>query len=138
MTPRSPAVRSEERLIPLIRAAIAQKLAAEGFQVRQIAGALNVTSAAVTQYIKRRRGANLLAVGSIDHLIDPISERVAERIRSGSGSIGTLELLETARQVMVMSTGRSIVARGPMGLEKNESLELLRQRLQLELAAAES
>jgi predicted transcriptional regulator len=138
MTPGSTGIKSEERLIPLIRAALVKKLAAEGFQVGEIAGGLNVTSAAVTQYLKRKRGANLLAIGSIDHLIDPLSEKVAQRIRSSSGGIGTLELLETARQVMVMSTGRSIVARGPMGPEKNESLELLRQRLQLELAAAES
>jgi uncharacterized protein len=131
-------VRSEERLIPIIRAALAEKLAAEGFHVKDIAGALNVTPAAVTQYLKRRRGTNLLAVGSIDYLIEPLAEKVAKSVRAGTGGIRTVELLETARQVMVINAGRQITARESEGPERNESLELLRERLRLELTAAES
>jgi uncharacterized protein len=131
-------VRSEERLIPIIRAALAEKLAAEGFHVKEIAAALNVTPAAVTQYLKRKRGTNLMAVGSIDHIIAPLSEKVAKNIRAGTGGIKTVELLETARQVMVINTGRQIIARESEEPERNESLELLRQRLQLELTAAEN
>jgi predicted transcriptional regulator len=131
-------IKSEERLIPTIRAALAQKLAAEGFHAKDIAAALNVTPAAVTQYVKRRRGASRLSVGSLDHLIDPLAEKVAKRIRSGSDGVKTVELLETARQVMVINAGKKIVARGPEGPAKNESLEMLRLRLQLELGAAEN
>ncbi|MGD0638046.1 MAG: hypothetical protein ABSA72_08410 [Nitrososphaerales archaeon] len=131
-------IRSEERLIPTIRAALAQKLSAGGFQVKEIALALNVTPAAVTQYVKKKRGASVLSAGSLDHLIDPLAEKVAKRIRSGSDGVKTVELLETARQVMVMNAGRKIVARGPEDPAKNESLETLRLRLQLELGAAEN
>jgi predicted transcriptional regulator len=91
-------VRSEERLIPIIRAALAEKLAAEGFHVKEIAAALNVTPAAVTQYLKRKRGTNILSVGRIDHLIAPLAEKVAKGVRAGTGGIKTVELLETARQ----------------------------------------
>jgi predicted transcriptional regulator/bacterioferritin (cytochrome b1) len=131
------AIKSEERLIPTIRAAVAEKLAAQGFQVKGIAMVLNVTPAAVTQYVKRKRGASLQSVGDIDHLIDPIAEKAARMIRTGSGSMSIVELLETARQVMVMSAGRKMVSVEHGGSERNESLELLRERLQLELSAAE-
>lgn len=132
------AIKSEERLIPVIRAAAAEKLAAQGFQVKQIAGVLNVTPAAVTQYLKRKRGAGPLSVGNIDHLIDPLSEKLASMVRSGSGAVRTVELFETARQVMVINTGRQIVATAGEGHEKNKSLDVLRERLQLELSAAEN
>ncbi len=131
-------IKSEERLIPIIRAALAKRLASEGFKVKEIAGALNVTPAAVTQYVKSRRGTNIMSVGKVDQIVDPLADKVAKRIRSGSGGIKTVELLETARQVMVMNAGKEIVAKGPEGPEKHRSLELLRARLQLELGAAEN
>ena len=137
--PQNPgAIKSEERLIPIIRAALAEKLAAQGFQVKDIAAALNVTPAAVTQYTKGRRGAILPSVGDIGHLIDPLSDKLSRMIRSGSGAIRTIELLETARQVMVMNAGKKLVAAEAATPPKNESLELLRERLQLELYAAEN
>ena len=134
-------IKSEERLIPMIRAALAERLSAAGFQVKDIAGALNVTPAAVTQYLKRKRGARAGAAGGeMDELIGPMAEEVARRFRSGSGGIKTVELLETARQVMVMSAGKRmvVVARTVRDEDRSGSLEVLRERLKLELSAAES
>jgi predicted transcriptional regulator/rubrerythrin len=131
-------MKGEERLIPMIRAGVAEKLAADHFKVKQIAVALNVTPAAVTQYLKRRRGANLFSVEPIDHLIVPLAEKAAKRVRSGAGGITTVELLETARQVMVVSAGRKLVSHEQEGAESGGSLDLLRERLQLELSAAEN
>jgi hypothetical protein len=138
MAQKPGAFKSEERLIPIIRAALAEKLAAQGFKVKEIAAALNVTPAAVTQYTKGKRGASLPSLGDIGDLIDPLSDKLSRMIRSGSGAIRTIELLETARQVMVMNAGRRLVAIEAASPQKNESLELLRERLQLELSAAEN
>ena len=49
-------IRSEERLIPIIRASLAERLVREGFHTKEIADALNVTQPAVTQYLKGKRG----------------------------------------------------------------------------------
>jgi len=92
----------------------------------------------VTRYLKRKRGTNILSVGRIDHVVAPLAEKVAKSVRAGTGGIKTVELLETARQVMVINTGRQIIARESEEPERNESLDLLRQRLRLELTAAES
>ena len=109
MSHAAPGVKSEERLIPIIRARLAEKLAGEGFHVKEIAAALNVTQAAVTQYLKRRRGTGHEDIASIEGIIDPVAEKLVKRIRSGLGPIETVELLETARQVMVMNTGRTLI-----------------------------
>jgi len=130
-------VRSEERLIPIIRAALAEKMAEQGFRVKEIAGTLNVTQAAVTQYLKKKRGGSPEGLESIEHLIDPLVEKAIKRTRSGLGPIETVELLETARQVMIMSAGRSVTSSRSREPERNASLALLRERLQLELSAAE-
>ena len=136
MAARRPAM-NEERLIPVIRAKLAEKMSAQGFHVKEIALALNVTQAAVTQYLKRRRGTNRDGLEKIDHLLDPLAERLAKRFRSGLGPVETVELLEVAHQVMVFIDGRRVIESGGEGPEKNASLEMLRERLQLELSAAE-
>jgi predicted transcriptional regulator len=132
-----PDFRSEERLIPMIRARLAEKLVKAGFRQKEAAAALNVTQAAVTQYLKQKRGGNTPALSSIDHLIDPLAEKLARRLRSGLGGIETTELIETARQLMVMNRGRVIVQEQPKRPERDEALRILRERLQLELTAAE-
>src|SRR4029077_13484969 len=78
-----PDYKSEERLIPMIRARLAERLIKEGFRPKEAAAALNVTQAAVTQYLKRKRGGNAPALASIDHLVDPLAEKLARRMRSG-------------------------------------------------------
>jgi predicted transcriptional regulator len=137
--------RSEEKLIPLIRARLAEKLVEQGFRPKQAAVALNVTQAAITQYLKGKRGARggrgnattATDIASIDHLINPLAEKLAKRLRSGMGSIETTELVEVARQVVVMSRGRMIIQEEPRRPERDEALKLLRERLRLELTAAE-
>jgi uncharacterized protein len=129
--------KSEERLIPMIRARLAERLVREGFRPREAAAALNVTQSAITQYLKRKRGGNTAALTSIDRLIDPLAEKLVKRMRSGLGGIETTELVETARQVMVMNRGRMIVQEQPKRPERDEALRILRERLKLELTAAE-
>jgi uncharacterized protein len=132
-------LRSEEKLIPMIRARLAEKLVEEGFRPKEAAVALNVTQAAVTQYLKGKRGGTAPTTdpGSIDRLINPLAEKLVKRLRSGLGSIETTELVEAARQVMVMNRGRMIVQEEPKRPERDEALKILRARLRLELTAAE-
>jgi rubrerythrin len=58
-------------------------------------------------------------------------------MRSGLGGVETTELVEVARQVMVVTNGRSIVQSHAREPERDEALRLLRKRLRLELTAAE-
>jgi predicted transcriptional regulator len=129
-------IKSEERLIPVIRAKLAEKLAGEGFRVKDIAEALKVTQPAITQYLKGRRGTVTQTVPAVDSLVNPMAEKLSKRIHAGLGGIETTELLETARQVMVMSAGRKF-AQGSANLSPKVPIELLRRRLRLELSAAE-
>ncbi|MDV3277167.1 MAG: hypothetical protein LYZ69_01710 [Nitrososphaerales archaeon] len=130
-------VKSEERLIPVIRAKVAERLASEGFKVKDIARALKVTQPAVTQYLKHRRGAAVQGITSIDALLDPLEEKLVKRIRSGLGGVETSELLDTARALMVMSGGLKVVRSRPEKSGRGVVPELLRRRLELELTAAE-
>ncbi len=130
-------MRSEEHLLPLIRSRLAEKLLQEGFRIKEIAAALNVTQAAVTQYLKRKRGANLQNLTNLDRLIDPLAEKLVRRIRSGLGGIKAAELLEASHQIMSMNMEREGAWTKPEESDRNESLELLRERLQLELTTAE-
>jgi len=133
----SPEFKSEERLIPIIRARLAERLLREGFRPKEAAAALSVTQAAVTQYLKRKRGANSASLTSIERLTDPLAEKLVKRLRSGLGGVETAELVETARQVMVMNRGRTIVQEHPERPELDAALRTLRERLRLELTAAE-
>jgi predicted transcriptional regulator len=126
----------EERLIPEIRARLAKKLSHRGLHVSEIARILKVTQPAVTQYLKGRRGVALQDASNIDILLDPLVERLSERSRTGLG-VETAELLETARQIMVMNTGRGIVPREQREPRLSKLMELLGSRLRLELDAAE-
>lgn len=128
-------LRSEEKLMPGVRALVAERLRARGFRVKQIAAALNVTQAAVTQYLKQKRGGQLRELEGAEQLVEPLVEKLAKRMSAGTGGAEAAELLETARQVMVMNRGRTMEV-APGG-KRNESLDLLRGRLKLELAAAE-
>jgi len=137
MEGRSPAeVNNEEKLIPGIRASLAKKLAHQGFRPSEIAKALRVTQPAVTQYIKGRRGGVIRGVPKIDVFVDPLAERIGERMRSGQG-VETTELLETARQIIVMNSNRTFVGSEATEPRRGRLLDLLRIRLKLELDAAE-
>lgn len=128
---------SEERLIPVIRARLAKKLLQEGLRLGEIAQALRVTQPAVTQYLKGRRGLAVRAPGNIDGLLDPLVEKLVKRVRSGLG-VETAELLETAREIIIIMSGGKMVSQGGTGKPRqSKSFGLLRGRLQLELSAAE-
>jgi predicted transcriptional regulator/bacterioferritin (cytochrome b1) len=134
----SAVVGSEERLIPVIRAALAERMARDGFSGSEIAASLRVSRSAVTQYLKRTRGRKVEGTSSIAQLVEPLAEKIIKRARSNLGPVETIELLETARQVMVVDAGKAIVQSGPEEPHGDaKSLTLLRERLQLELAAAE-
>lgn len=123
--------------MPIIRARLAERLVKDGFRPKDAAAALNVTPAAVAQYLKKKRGGSATALSSLDRLIDPLAEKLGKRMRSGLGGIETAELLETARQVMVLNRGRAIAQEQPRRPERDEALRVLRERLKLELTAAE-
>jgi uncharacterized protein len=127
---------SEERLIPEIRARLAKKLSHQGLHVSEIARVLRVTQPAVTQYLKGRRGVALQGIAKIDILLDPLAEKLFQRSREGLG-VETAELLETARQIIVMNSGRRIAAHEERDPRLAKLLELLGNRLRLELDAAE-
>ena len=127
---------SEERVIPFVRATLARKLAGRGYRVGEIARALRVTQPAVTQYLRGKRGVSPGGATAMDALVDPLAEKLAGRMRSGLG-VEAAELLEAARQIMVLNSGRSFIAQTGANPEQDRLLDLLRNRLQLELDAAE-
>jgi len=129
--------KSEERLMPLVRAKLAQKLVGEGFRPTEVAKALNVTPAAVTQYLKRKRGAEAEALGDIDGIIAPLAEKLAKRMRGGLEGLKSIELLEASNQLLVMHSGRKMLERQSRGAEHGEALGVLKERLSLELGASE-
>lgn len=133
----SPNTISEERIIPIVRARLAERLSEEGFRSKDIAAALNVTQSAVAQYLKRKRGASSRNLSDVDLLIAPLAEKVAKRIRSGAGEIATLELLETAHQLLILNRGRDVARMDSAAPRQTRSAILLRERLKLELNAAE-
>lgn len=138
---------SEERLIPLIRARLAEKFTRDGLRSNEIAKALNVTQSAVTQYLKGKRGKSFESLRYIEEIVDPLAEKIEKRISSDQRGLEFIELLETARQLLVVNkNGRrpqqQIV---PQRLEEESesqggdkaAIKLLQDRLQLELKAAE-
>jgi len=127
---------NEEILLPVIRADLARRLAEKGFRVSEIAAALRVTQPAVTQYLRGRRGAWNVENSHVDTMVNPLAEKLAQKIHSGL-TIETAELLETARQIIVMDSDRGIVTRKTNEPQRSKVLELLRHRLRLELDAAE-
>lgn len=127
---------SEEKILPLLRARLAEKLIEMGFRAKQIADVLNVTPAAVTQYLKGKRGKKLWDSGD-ELILKTLTDRAAQRIRSGPGPLEFVELLDTAYQVLSAKKGQRILETSENRQVGPESIRILRQRLQLELRAAE-
>jgi len=134
-------IRGEEQLLPIIRAHLAEAFAREGLEGSEIARALNVTPSAVSQYLKGKRGKSSLDLNHLDSLIAPLSDKIVKRIRSGQNGLETMELLETARQLLVMdkvgAEASSVSVQYPQLDSNVEAMKVLRNRLQLELQAAE-
>lgn len=127
---------NEEKILPLLRARLAENLFRMGFKGKQIATVLNVTPAAVTQYLKGKRG-NKLPDSGTKLILNALTDRAAQRIRSGTGSLEFIELLDAAYQLLSAQRGQRILESRAERPVNQESIRILRQRLQLELKAAE-
>jgi predicted transcriptional regulator len=129
-------VRSEN-MIPVVRARLALSLRREGLRVKEIAAALNTTPAAVVQYLKGKRGRLVARPAQVDRTIDALADKVLQRIRSGvREGVRMPELMEAADQIIIASKGSKMLEETPQKREK-QVVEVLRQRLELELKASE-
>src|SRR5437899_6862865 len=126
-----------ENLIPVVRARLALSLRREGLRVKDIATALNTTPAAVVQYLKGKRGRLVARPAQVDRTIDALAERVLQRARSGvREGVRMPELMEAADQIIIASKGSKMLEETTQRQEK-QIVEVLRQRLELELKASE-
>ncbi len=124
-------------MIPVVRARLAIALQREGLRVTEIAAALNTTPAAVVQYLKGKRGRLISRPAQVDRTIDALAERVLQRVRSGvREGVGMPELMEAADQIIIASKGTKMLEEPTQRREK-QIVEVLRQRLELELRASE-
>ncbi len=127
---------NEEKLLPSLRAGVAKKLFRMGFKAMEISSVLNVTPAAVTMYLKGRRGKGSAEIDDVDQ-IDALAEKAAHKIRSGTGPLEIVELLDAGYQLLSATKGQRILERGVETTKEREQIGLLRERLQLELKAAQ-
>ncbi len=129
-------VRSEN-MIPVVRARLAMSLKRQGLRVTEIAAALNTTPAAVVQYLKGKRGKLVARPAQMDRTIDALADKVLQRVRSGvREGVRTPELMEAADQIIIASKG-SRMLEGTTEKREKQVVEVLRQRLELELRASE-
>jgi len=129
-------VRSEN-MIPVVRARLAMTLKRQGLRVTEIAAALNTTPAAVVQYLKGKRGRLVARPSQIDRTIDALADKVLQRVRSGvKEGVRMPELIEAADQIIIASKGSKMLEETTQRQEK-QIVEILRQRLELELRASE-
>ena len=129
-------VRSEN-MIPVVRARLALSLRREGLRVKEIAAALNTTPAAVVQYLKGKRGRLVTRPAQVDRTIDALADKVLQRVRSGvREGVRMPELMEAADQIIIASKGSKMLEETTQRQEK-QIVEILRQRLELELRASE-
>jgi bacterioferritin (cytochrome b1) len=98
---------------------------------------MNVTPAAVTQYLKGRRGRKLRESPTLEPVISALAEKVSQRIRAGTRGLEMVELVEAAYQIMAAGAGERILRRPGWEPRRNQWLDILKQRLELELRAAQ-
>jgi predicted transcriptional regulator/bacterioferritin (cytochrome b1) len=130
-------IKTQERMIPLVRAWVAKRLAKQGFRVKDISKALGITPAAVSQYVKGRRGRGLKDLDKFGSMLTGLLEKTARMIRSGTGSVEMGELVDVVYQISAASSGQEILESRVRKSEHVESIRLLRERLRLELVAAQ-
>ncbi len=105
--------------------------------MKEIAAALNTTPAAVVQYLKGKRGRLVVRPAQVDRTIDALADKVLQRVRSGvREGVRMPELMEAADQIIIASKGSKMLEETPQKREK-QVVEVLRQRLELELKASE-
>ena len=132
-------VYNEEKMLPLLRASLARRLQQLGFKVHQIARVLDVTPPAVTQYLKGVRGTKLREVENQKQMIDALADKAAQKIKGDMNPLSTVELLDVIHQILAVRNGEGILRSSSVSenVEKNESIAVLKDRLQLELKAAQ-
>ena len=130
-------VRSEEKLFPLLRAGVAEKLLRMGFRVKEISAVLNVTPPAVTQYLKGRRGNKFSENRNQEQIIEALAEKAAQRIRSSAGPLRVVELVDAGYQLLTATKGQRILEGKLKEPRKDEWMSILKERLQLELDGAQ-
>jgi predicted transcriptional regulator len=129
-------VRSEN-MIPVVRARLALSLKREGLRVKEIAAALNTTPAAVVQYLKGKRGRLVARPAQVDRTIDALADKVLQRVRSGvREGVRMPELMEAADQIIIASKGSKMLEE-TTPKNNRQVVDVLRQRLELELKASE-
>ena len=105
--------------------------------MKEIAAALNVTPAAVTQYLRGKRGRTLPESPALEPVISGLAEKVSQRIRAGMRGLEMAELVEAAYQIMAVGVGERILRGTVWEHRRIQWLNILRQRLELELRAAQ-
>lgn len=128
---------SEEKMLPLVRASVANRLLGMGFRVNQISRVLDVTPAAVTQYLKGVRGGRLKESENQKQMIAALAEKGAQRIKGNMEPLSTVELLDVAHQILALNRGEKMLCTESESKEKSKSIAVLKARLQLELKAAQ-
>lgn len=124
-------------MIPVVRARLALSLKRDGLRVTEIAAALNTTPAAIVQYLKGKRGRLIVRPAQVDRTIDALADKVLQRVRSGAReAVRMPELMEAADQIIIASKGNKMLEETTQKKEK-QVVEVLRQRLELELKASE-
>lgn len=129
--------KTQERMIPLVRAWVAKRLVEDKFRVKDVAKVLNITPAAVTQYVKGRRGRGLKELDRHQSVLEHLLEKAARRIRSGAEPIQMVELFDIIYQISVANSGQELLKSRIKSDENREAVQLLKERLQLELIAAQ-
>ena len=130
-------VYSEEKMLPLLRASLARRLVQMGFKVHQVARVLHVTQPAVTQYLKGVRGKKIAELENQEQIIDALADKAAHRINAEMEPLSIVELLDVIHQILTVSSGEGILRASPENAEMNKSIATLKDRLQLELKAAQ-
>ena len=124
-------------MLPLVRASVANRLQSMGFRVNQISRVLDVTPAAVTQYLKGVRGKKLGETENQKDMIDALAEKGAQRINGSMEPLSTVELLDVAHQILAVTSGERILSTRSENSKTSKSIAILKGRLQLELKAAQ-
>ena len=128
---------SEEKMLPLVRASVANRLLHMEFRVNQISRILDVTPPAVTQYLKGVRGKKVTETENQKQIIDALAEKGAQRINGNMEPLSTVELLDVAHQILAVTSGERMLGSRSESGKKSKSIAILKARLQLELKAAQ-
>jgi len=124
-----------EGILPSLRAHLASLLVSRyGFSMKDAAASLGVTPAAVTQYLKGRRGIRFREIlkGEVLLAIDEFTRRIAGGLERGAVE---LNLLDLAKQIISLLRGLGVQPKVEGAL--NELALMLNSRRLLELKTAQ-